>query len=250
MRQTLLPGILIALTGCALHTTHVGDEPAQSLAVTTAGPNRSTIYLERVEGGIVVIDLGWWGAERALDDALRRMGASASDVVAVFLTHSHRDHVAAWRAVRHAPFHVAEPEVNLLLGHGDHAGWIPRLAEKLKGSDLPEAGDVVIHPFRADTVFTFGRDTVRAFAVSGHTAGSAAYLVRGRLFAGDAISHTWWSGFRPALGGYSDDTDEAKRSIASLRQRLRPFAVTEVCTAHFQCSPATDEFWADVIQRR
>lgn len=247
-----MSAMLAALAGCALHTTHpgAGEEPAQSLAVTTAGPNRSAIYLERVEGGIVVIDLGWWGAEDALEDGLRRMDATASDVVAVFLTHSHRDHVAAWRAVRHAPFHVAEPEADLLVGRDDHGGWIPRLAESVKGTDLPEDGDVSIHTFRTDTVFTFGRDTVRAFPVSGHTAGSAAYLVRGRLFAGDAISHTWLSGFRPALSGYSDDTEEARRSIASLRERLRPFTVTDACTAHFQCSAATDEFWADVLDGR
>lgn len=83
----------------------------------------------------------------------------------------------------------------------------------------------------------------------GHTAGSAAYLFRGTLFAGDAIAWTWLSGFRPARGGYSDDTQQARRSLESLRERVAAYRVEWICSAHLKCSEATDELWADLLGR-
>jgi glyoxylase-like metal-dependent hydrolase (beta-lactamase superfamily II) len=61
-------------------------------------------------------------------------------------------------------------------------------------------------------VFAVGADTVRAYVVPGHTAGSAAYLFRGVLFVGDAVTHTRAGGFAPARRGYSDD----RRAAAAL----------------------------------
>ncbi|MGH7465944.1 MAG: hypothetical protein ACREK1_12260, partial [Longimicrobiales bacterium] len=130
-----------------------------------------------------------------------------------------------------------------------HGGWIARWAEKIRRSDLPVPGDVTIRTFDSDTSFVFGSDTLRVFLAPGHTAGSAAYLFRGNLFAGDAIAKTWLSGFRPARGGYSDDTAEALRSLESLRERLAPYEVRWICSAHLKCSAVTDEFWADLLER-
>ncbi|MGH7447557.1 MAG: hypothetical protein ACRELT_08350, partial [Longimicrobiales bacterium] len=65
----------------------------------------------------------------------------------------------------------------------------------------------------------------------------------------DAIAKTWLSGFRPARGGYSDDTAEALRSLESLRERLAPYEVRWICSAHLKCSAVTDEFWADLLER-
>ena len=206
------------------------------------------MFLYRVEGGILVIDLGWWGAEDALARGLRELGGSADDVIAVFLTHSHRDHVAAWRSVRHAPFHLAAAEVDLLFGEETHSGWVPDWAEKLKSSDLPDPGEVEVRAFSTDTFMVFGTDTLRAFLVPGHTPGSAAYLFRTRLHAGDAIAHTWLDGYRHALGPYSSDDEEARRNLNALRQRLTAFDVQVVCTSHLKCSAATPDFWADLLE--
>lgn len=246
MRGSIL--LLLLVSGCALHVPPALQAPPHSVVVSSGGLNRSAIFLLRVEGGIVLIDLGWWGADEALADGLERLGAGTDDVIAVFLTHSHRDHIGAWRSVRHAPFYLAAPEEELLFGRESHGGWLPAWAEAIRSSDRPSPDDVELHAFSTDTAFVFGGDTLRAFAVPGHTAGSAAYVYGGTLFAGDAIARTWLSGFRPALGRYSEDGAEAKRSLESLRARIAPFGVSLVCTSHLKCGAATDQFWADVLE--
>lgn len=224
------------------------DRSPDATVVTTAGPNQSMIHLARVEGGIVVFDLGWWGADEGIEDGLAELGATPDDVIAVFLTHAHRDHIGGWRTVDHAPFFMAEPEVELFVGEEESEGWIPRWADRLVEPDRPEREEVEIRPFTGDTAVMLGSDTVHAFSVPGHTAGSAAYLFRGTLFVGDAVARNPLTGFRPARRGYSDDADRARRELHRLRERLRDHRVQHVCTAHSECAPADDEFWRELLE--
>lgn len=229
----------LALLACAPYprdSLPLLEEPGRAAVATTNGRNASMLYVARVDPGVIVIDLGWRGAESALRGALRRLGASERDVVAVFLTHSHRDHIGAWRAVSRAPFYVAAPEVDLLLGAAEHRGWVPRLADRMRRARGPRAGELELRPFADDTSFVFGRDTVRAFVVPGHTAGSAAYLVRGVLFAGDAVSHTSAGRLRLAKARFSADADLARRSLGRLLAGLAAYDVRVVCTAHARCA--------------
>jgi len=248
-RYHALPILLIALAGgCSRHLEDVAQAP-RSAVVTTAGPNHSMIYLARVEGGVVAVDLGWWGAEGALQDGLDRLDADTSDVVAVFLTHSHRDHIAGWPQVRGATFHMGEGEVRRFTGLEEHEGWVARTADDLVAAPLPEPGELTIRPFSDDTAFVFGSDTVYAFAVPGHTAGSAAYLIRGVLFLGDAASRRPFAGYVSAKPGYSDDTERSRRELEALFRRLDGHDVQWACTAHGDCAPFDAAFRADVLGR-
>jgi hydroxyacylglutathione hydrolase len=246
-RRLLLLSALSLLIGCAVRAPAALQSPPESVTITSGGPSRSASHLARVDDGVIVIDLGWWGAESALVEGLGQLGASIDDVIAVFLTHSHRDHIAGWRSVRHARFHLAEAELELLFGRVRHGGWIPRWASRLRASDLPSPGDIDVRAFSADTTFVFGADSVHAFLVPGHTAGSTAYLFRGTLFAGDAITWSRLGGFAPARAGYSDDPELARHSLASLRERIAPHRVELVCSAHLRCSAATDELWSQLL---
>ncbi len=244
---------LTLLGGCTSAGVRDGvrtiERDARQRAATTNGANASLLVARRTDAGVVVVDLGWRGAERALDDALARLGARPRDVVAVLLTHSHRDHVGAWRAVAHAPFHVGAGERARLLGQAAHRGWIPRLADRLRRPALPDAR-LDVREIGGDTALVFGRDTVRAFALPGHTVGSVAWLVGDVLFVGDGASHAPRNGsLRPARRGFSDDARGAWRSLVRLRAVVAPFRVRAICTAHARCAPADSATWRRLTGR-
>lgn len=220
--------------------------PQHATVVLTGGSNTSMIYLARTTAGVLAIDLGWWGYRRSLDRALDSLGATVSDVRWVFLTHSHRDHIAAWPILNRARFYVSGVEQPLLVGATTHRGWIPRWTEYLKASRMPRPGELDVHTFTQDTIVVVGADTVRAFHVAGHTPGSVVYLFRGVLFLGDAVTYSRWSGFAPAKRGFSDNPRAGAENLARLWARLPPGAVRYACTAHARCALFTPRFLADV----
>lgn len=245
-RMVASVGIAIpALLGCA-HSEPPHVTPSSSAVALSGGPNESMVYLARTTAGIIAIDLGWWGSTDALVRQLRALDAAPGEVTDVFLTHTHRDHVGAWRLVRGATFHLSESELPRLYGDTGHRGVIPRVAERINDSDLPRHGELRVVTFSRDTAFTIGGDTLRAFLVPGHTAGSVAYLFRGTLFVGDAATFSRWSGFGPARRGFSDDAELAAVSLERLWARLPSGAVRQVCTAHAHCHAYSPTFVTDV----
>lgn len=215
--------------------------------VGQAGPGGSMFTVFQADSGLVVIDLAWWGAADELRATLAEAGADPADVTAVLLTHAHRDHIAAWPAVSHAVFHLAAAEAPYFFGESEYEGWIPRVADRLIEPPHPGRDEVELVTFSTDTTLAFGRDTVHAFLVPGHTPGSTAYLVRGIVFAGDALAKTPF-GFRHALPGYSDDVDRAAASLRSLFDRLEAYDVRLICTAHGKCSPFTEGFRREALR--
>jgi glyoxylase-like metal-dependent hydrolase (beta-lactamase superfamily II) len=236
------------IVACVSRVTVLNSSSELEL-VPTAGPNGSMIAVAHTDSGVVLIDLGWLGAEGALRAALARSNSDSSDVVAVFLTHAHRDHIAAWPVVRHARFYLADREVPLLEGTAQYRAWVVRTADQLVAPARPARGALDLRPFARDTVLAFGRDTLRAFLLPGHTPGSAAYLFRGTLFAGDAVARRLIRGPGAASRIYSDDVLEARRTLADLLVRARDYGVDRVCTAHAQCLPFSSERIQTLMQQ-
>lgn len=222
--------------------------PHRSAVALTGGVNTSMIYLARTSDGVLAIDLGWWGERPALDRALKALEATTSDVQWVFLTHSHRDHIAAWPSVRHARIYVGAIEEPLLVGAAAHAGLVPRLIDRVKPSHLPGRGELRVTTLGQDTTILIGADTMRAFMLPGHTAGSVVYLFRGVLFLGDAVTWSRAGGFAPAKPHYSDDPRAAAANLTRLWSRLPAGAVRYACTAHARCTAFTQHFIDDIAR--
>lgn len=203
--------------------------------VAPPGAGQSTILVAEVETGVLVLDLGWTGAQEELARGLDALDRTPADVAAVLLTHAHRDHIAAWPLVADAPFYMHADDVDLFLGRTAPEGPLAELGHRLKPPPTPRPGEVEIRTFAGDTLLDFGRDTVRAFHVPGHTPGSTAYLFRGVLFVGDALSSEPLGGLRPAMAVFSDDPEQAERSMARLWTELEGLEVHYVCTAHARC---------------
>jgi glyoxylase-like metal-dependent hydrolase (beta-lactamase superfamily II) len=243
----LATAALLLAAGCAPRARPMPPD-ATAARVTARTPDRSMVHIQRVADGFIVVDLGFIDAEDQLRRQLADAGGTPDDVRAVLLTHSHRDHIAAWRLVRHAPFYMGAAEVNRFFGLEEHEGWIPRLADRALGTPGPGPGEVTVRPIARDTALVFGVDTVHAFLMPGHTAGSVAWLMDGMLLAGDALYRGYLGDFRPAMVGYSDDTAEARRSAEALFVRLETFRVDSVCTAHGRCAAYDADFRARVLR--
>jgi glyoxylase-like metal-dependent hydrolase (beta-lactamase superfamily II) len=118
----------------------------------------------------------------------------------------------------------------------------------VEGSPGPWSGEVAVRPFSRDTVYAFGADTLRAFIVPGHTSGSAAYLYRGVLFVGDAVSRPYHTGYGPGMGIFTADRAANRAALASLFERVRPYGVQWVCTAHGKCARPDERFIRKVLR--
>src|SRR5687768_2043486 len=113
--RLLLVANFIATSSCTKGIELVQDPP-HAVAVTTSGTWASMIYLARTDSGIIAIDLGWTGADAALERGTRRIDAKPGDVRLAFITHAHRDHIGGWKAVRAARFVVGREEVPYFTG--------------------------------------------------------------------------------------------------------------------------------------
>lgn len=236
-----LPLLALTLAGCT-HGLAALRRPPHSYAVATAPPFASLVYAARADDAVIVIDLGWYGARRGLRRALDAVHAAPQEVTDVFLTHSHRDHVGAWPLVRGARFHLAAPEAALFEARGAHDDLPSRGGELLFGEVGPWAGEVDVRPFSGDTLFAFGRDTVRAFLLPGHTAGSAAYLFRGVLFVGDAFAWNRVTGLRRPARIFSADRRRSRAMLRDVLARAGPIGLEWICNAHAKCFRADSAF--------
>lgn len=238
---------LLAATACTRGLDFLQDPP-NAVAVTTAGAWASMIYLARTDSGVIAIDLGWTGAEAAIERGTRRLDATTGDVRYAFITHAHRDHIGGWRAVRKARFVLGRDEIPYFTGAAHYKGFVPSSAERVSTTERPDSGDVTVIGVSRDTAFALGADTVWAFSIPGHTPGSMAYLFRGILFGGDAVNYRPLAGFQGARPEMSDDPVLSRASLATLWQRADSARVRAICSAHAKCARNTAQLRASMLK--
>ena len=236
--RTFAAAMLLLASGGCVHNLSALRHPGDSYAIATAPPFESLIYAARTDDGVLVVDLGWFGASEALRGALAGVHATPADVTDVFLTHSHRDHIGAWPLLRQARFHLSTTEVELFEGTVLHRDVPSRAGGAVLGEPGPWHGELDLRPFSRDTSFALGRDTLRAFLLPGHTAGSAAYLFRGVLFVGDAFAWNRLTGLRRPARLFSADRRRSRAELRRVIEAARPNGVGWICNAHAKCFAA------------
>ncbi len=141
------------------------------------GPYENFLYLltDKATGLSAAIDPAW-------DAALygQMASESAGEISAIWLTHSHFDHVNAVEALRQdreLPLHISQPEAEF---------WSDTPADALIFSD----GDTL----------QIGETRARVLITPGHTPGSSCFLLDEHLIAGDTL-FTWGCGRCDLKGG-------------------------------------------------
>ena len=228
-------GIIVVVVGIAGFALFGGLQGAAAGPSLGSGIDRvqagyaSAYVVDAGNGQFVLIDAGADGKGTALIQDLQARHAGPENVTAILLTHAHPDHIAALALFPKATIYALKREVPLAAGQESFNGPLLKLFGGRNTSPFN-----VTHPLDDGESFMAGNLQVTAYAVPGHTQGSAAYLIDGVLFAGDSMqikSNQQITG--PSLI-FSDDRAQGEASIRHLSQELQPHAaeVNFIATGH------------------
>jgi glyoxylase-like metal-dependent hydrolase (beta-lactamase superfamily II) len=174
-----------------------------SVAVIPIGPQE-----------VALVDAGNDPEAGAILTDLTRSGLGAEAVKTILITHGHPDHTTGVAAFPQAQVMALAREAPLIEGRVAAAGPLTRFfPARPTGITLAKSlidGDIL----------TLGQTTIRVYAVPGHTAGSAAYLVDDVLFLGDAADAGRDGAVKVAPWILSDSQDEDRASLVGLAERL------------------------------
>jgi glyoxylase-like metal-dependent hydrolase (beta-lactamase superfamily II) len=167
--------------------------------------------LDAGAGRVALVDAGNDKAGKALLAALAKRNATPEAVAAIFLTHWHGDHTAACKLFPGAQVYAMEP-------------------------DVAPATDACpgVRPLKDGDAITTGELHVEAYAVPGHTLGSAVYFGRGVLFFGDSAGASKAGDVMKAVGLFSKDSRQNVASLKAFTARLTPrkAQVTQLAFGH------------------
>jgi len=214
--------VVILIAGFALFGGLQGAAAGPSLG---AGIDRvqagfsSAYVLDAGNGQFVLIDAGADAKGAALLQDLQARHASPDNVVAVLLTHAHTDHIAALSLFPKATIYAMKREVPFAAGQEAFNGPVFKIFGGKNTSPF-----TVTRPLDDGETFMAGNLQVTAYAVPGHTEGSAAYLVGGVLFAGDELQIKSNQQIIGPSVVFSTDRAQGEASLKHLAQELQPHA--------------------------
>ena len=162
----------------------------------------SVAILDIGDGHVALIDCGNDPEAQSIQAALARRGLGFADVSAVLVTHGHPDHVSGCSQFTAATFYVIAADI------------------VLAGALLPEPRQALTD----GQIVTLGNLSVTAYALPGHTPGSAVFLVDGALFVGDSAGVSADHHLLGAPWVFSEDTAENLASLRGLGLRLADVA--------------------------
>jgi len=207
---------LLLLSGCADITAI--EDGARYGDVEVIQDWFTSIALVSTEQTTLLVDAGY--RPKKIAAALAERGIDPADVDHVLLTHAHDDHVGA---------------LSLYTG-----AQVWALAEEV--DDIP--GEVSVIEAGAEVLL--GDVTVEAFAMPGHTPGSAVYRIGSALVLGDAALIDRDGALVPVPEKRSEDPEGAEQALIELAATLseRPDAVSHLVPAHSGGSSDLSLLWA------
>ena len=229
MKKALLAlaGLVLLLVGAAAAAFGpmvLGNQPAVNGAHLVEGKSVqvvdgfvSTFLLAAGDGAVALIDCGNDPSGAAILEQLKQWGFGPSGVKAIFLTHGHPDHIAACHLFHDAEVYAFPGDVKLAAGEERAKGPLPSRVD----TPLEKVIKVTRTLTDGETI-TVGTLNVTAYAVPGHTAGSAAYLADGVLYIGDnANGKADGKSLKAAPWVVTDDTAQNVDSLKKLHTRLK-----------------------------
>lgn len=134
------------------------------------------LYLIKDSSQYIAIDAG--NNSEAISGELKKLNLDPDKIIALLLTHTDGDHVAAIKLFRNAKVYLSRPEEQLL--NGKKSRFF------IFGNKIDTEAYTLIDD---QQVIHIGNTRIKGVLTPGHTVGSMCYLVNDKyLFTGDALS--------------------------------------------------------------
>ncbi len=185
---------------------------------------------------VLLIDAGARGSLRFIKGGLQALGLGFDQITLTTVTHHHPDHAGGLRDivdVSHAPVAAHRADAPIIRGEEQPPPFqnslLATLTKPVVGA-LSGSPTKVDHEVEDGDILPF-REEVRVVHLPGHTVGSIALHIpeKGTVVVGDALEHRSQQKLGPPARRFSDDHDQAIRSL----RKLLDIEIDTLCFSHF-----------------